>query len=513
MTRLNKRFTPTFEVLEERRTPATVRLIGSTVFIINPNGELDITADSGALAIIDDTMAVTIEANSVFVLGTSGGETVTFTVANTDFTGDVFFDLRGGSDVVTFQGDKTVRGDVTVLTGPGSDFVGMAVEGGADFSGNVQIIDTRGNDTLTVAAGSGDSDFKGDFTAIGFSKVDLGAGGDAGSGIDGGNDAFFGDVTLTSRSGVDSKVVIAGTTAFLGDFSLTLGDADDSVDVNNVDDSASAFGGNVHIDLGGGNNSLLSDPPGESGQTVEGNFEIVAGSGADFLDFDESDLMVRGDYLVRAGNGDNQFVLENFTVGGEFLLEAGTGNDVLENFSVLTDSVRIAFGDGANLFDDGDNLDDRFISEFTFVGGDGDNIVTLNDVDLGDVDVTVGNGANLIELDPFGVRFIEGNVNIGVGNGGNFVEVSNGVAGRLTFKGGNGGDVLDLGEGFVEGVNAKEFYLLSLHFGNADDLLIYEEGISVSGFVDGGNGKNELLEEGDGPNILSPYTIQNIITT
>src|SRR5262245_49890624 len=153
------------EHLEQRWVPATIKLVGSNLFVSNLSGPapvLTATIGAGTIAVQDGGgPTLTFKASNLFITGTNKNDTITVTGAT--MTGNLFINSGNGNDLVTISA-AAVRGNVTVLTGFGNDSLVLSTAVGGVSS----LTDTLGTDTLVVAGTQG-----GDVTAFGYNTVTL----------------------------------------------------------------------------------------------------------------------------------------------------------------------------------------------------------------------------------------------------------------------------------------------------------------------------------------------------
>lgn len=332
------------EPLESRIAPAAVVTVDLT------NGKLTLTGDNGdatvTLTAPDSTHSVlSAGTDTTFTMGTSTGLTSlplgvfkslsatfgtgvdTFTVAGSDFGGDVSIDLGTGVSNSLTLDSITAKGGLTVKAGAGDDTVtvqgsGAQVKGAASFdlgdagtNGNVltvggtsflvgkdftytggaqedsialsTLVGIKGSATLTLGTGDATVSAFGAGLAVG-KKLSIEAK-DEGAGANPTTDpakraniflitpslAVGGDVDIKTGAGEDQVTfgTVGGKSAIRGKFSVAAGDGQDNV-------IAFLYGGNaksVKIDGGDGANTLGFALAGASA----GKVDIVGGKDAD----------------------------------------------------------------------------------------------------------------------------------------------------------------------------------------------------------------------------------------
>ncbi len=507
--REKNRFRPDLQTLETRWTPATARLLGDLLLVVNPVGDLTLDFQPGnEVTITDNTLNVTLPAGSqIIVQGTNGSNNVLLKTTN-PYTGDLLVDTRGGQDGVSIDGDENMAGDITILTGSGSDSVSLMATGGGDFLGNVSVIDSRGDDSIDIGVAALANDFSGDVSVVGFNTVDLGEGTET--------DTFLGNVGINSfQEGAGLDLDVEDLTIFVGNVDIRSGIGSDQITLKNGDGLGGepAFANNLTINTGSlGGGADLVEFVSEFPQTVGANLNVSFGSGDDTIAVN-TNLIVGNNFDLNIGEGTNDFQLGTtaigpgpFLVGGDFNITSGAGDDLVVDMKVdVGNNLNVDLGSGNNTFTPSTTPGEFAVGgTFSYANGNGDDTIVVEG-NLGDVDVNLGNGANSLTLGAAsGLDLIGGNVDITLGNGGNTVNILADVAGKLDFLGGNGSDALILG---VAGIG--QFYNVDLDFGNGNDALTYEMGISISGKVDGGAGVN--LGTDNGATIVAPYTISNFI--
>jgi hypothetical protein len=238
--------------------------------------------------------------------------------------------------------------------------------------------------------------------------------------------------SVNVAGGNDNSPVSAVISGVVGrNVSFTGTNSDDNFTLQETDlGTGGSVGGNVAVNLLGAG-ALGNSATLGLGQSVGGNASFVStGSALDLFDFGGE---VAGSLFAQMGQGENLLFINSddpLSVGG---------------------SMTVVGGNGTNHF--GDSLTGRF-----------------NPVVGGDLRITLGNGDNGTLLDP--------------------LSISAAVGGRLYWRSGNGNNVVQLGDGIGD-----FSYLATMLFGNGDDTVVVNllNG-ALTGFLDGGNGTNELVQ-------------------
>ncbi len=251
-------------------------------------------------------------------------------------------------DVVFLNVPLTVKGDVSISTGEGEDFL-LFQNGGLrlNLQKNVTIDTGSGSDSLVISGDSGTLDVGGDF------KINSGANSDFISIveellIDGAFSVLTGDgrdtFLLTTGQHLDAEspsvnLVMKELTIDTGadnDVVSIIVSASAPLTVNGAALSTSATG--VSITTGSGSDRVqIENTEGAVFKTLK-DFKVDTGVGNDFVAFnhDESTglLLTPGlldvglNFTVLTGNGDDRTrILETLKVVGDVNLDTGNGND------------------------------------------------------------------------------------------------------------------------------------------------------------------------------------------
>lgn len=362
------------------------------------------------------------------------------------------------SDVVITEGDQgTVVATFNVTAGPGAGPVTL----------NYATVDG------TASAGS-------DYTSVSGSLAFGAAGGTQSVQVTiSGDYSFEGDqVFFLQLSNVTGAAVAdgSGTATITNDDTPPLGDTvlggsgNDTLQGGPSDDLMNGGEGNDLINGNGGNDTIFGGSGVDTINGGEGNDSIDGQGGADVID---------------AGNGDDIFVWRG----------ASSGNDTVTNASGA-DGVQITLDGSSNVVtigqsaiplggiysflqvtDGGATLTvDSSVAQVTVDGGNGDDTITVNDID----------------------RVCRGAVIVRGGNGDDLLTGLNAKIGqmRLRMEGGNGNDTLvgTSGDDTLSGDAGID----RIKAGLGDDLVLGGAGIDTIN----GEGGNDTLIGGDGSDTL-----------
>ena len=440
------RFTPRVEALEERAVPATIRLIGDSLYISNQVATtLTLTATAPNTFTVQDgaqTVANVRVGGTVNITGRTLNDNILVQMNGNTFTGNFLINSGNGNDTIDFRNGES-RGNLTLLTGYGDDSVALGSNGtaGLTVGGAIQLTDQYGNDTVNLGNATAPSLFLGDVTLTGANVVNVGAGQ---------ADRFGRDLTVQAlQDGRAVTVLVQENVQIDRNVNITGGVLGDSVE----------FLGN---------------------ETVNGSVEVNLGAGVDSVTFaNNNPFLVAGNVTLDLGTDDNFYDLDaTFDVAGSMTIRAGDGNNLVNNINGnVAGDLRVTFGNGINNL----NLSSSGLTvagNFFYTAGNGDNAVALAEVFLGgSAYIQLGNGANFISVNDPAV--IGGTFRLRAGNGGN----------NLTFS------------TFAAPIK------LDVVLGSGNDTVNYLPGVTVSGYIDGGQGDDTLNDFG--ATFLPPYIQAN----
>lgn len=382
------------------------------------------------MAALTEAIEVTLAAGAAITVGGTQWASIGAGLIENIATGDGNDSVTGGDEdnhIVTGRGNDSVEaggGDDTVDAADDDDFVD-----GGDGNDNID----GGGGTDTIDGGDGDDYIFGDWgadsleggdgndTLLGDSAFDTLEGGDGNDSMVGGTgadqlDGDDGDDTILGNTGVDT--IHGGG----GDDSISSGNGADIVDAGAGDDWVIGRTGQDSINGGSGNDSLYGSAGidtimgglgddyisggsawdllyGNSGNdTLLGNFgsdyvsggdgedSILGGTGDDTLNGgDDNDTILgnQGRDIINGGAGDD--LLRGGTLADEFHFDAGSGEDTIEDFENVQDTLHIDTSITGGLTD-GQDIVDTYANvlggDTVFVFDDGTTIILQGETDL-----------------------------------------------------------------------------------------------------------------------------------
>lgn len=388
---------------------------------------------SAAIAFAADTM-VNVETIS---LGTAHSYDLTTSDANVAVAQVLTVDgsALGAADVLTFNGSAETDGSFHVIGGAGAD----VLTGGA--SGDIFDLSFGGSDT--VFGGDGRDIFR--FGAS-YSDTDT---------VDGG--AGFLDRLVLSGDYTGSNALVLDQVNIVGVEHLRLGAGfsydvtlDDGIDIRHINGR----------NLGADQSLTVNYDNAASGHGIT----ITGGAGND---------------VMTVTGGSNRF---NLSMGGNDTANGGSGDDVFRMGAALTADDRLDGGDGHNLVTmRGDYSAGLVFGAGTLVGIDrlglraGEFNLTMDDANVGAGQIFTVNAAGANHLVFDGSTELDGRFHV-IGSGGDDV-----------ITGGAQRDVFDLGAGGNDIASG----------GAGDDLFRLGSAFSTVDRVDGGDGNDTLVLDGD----------------
>ncbi|MFO0841637.1 MAG: hypothetical protein U0797_04445 [Gemmataceae bacterium] len=406
--RARTRGRPALERLEDRSTPATVTLIGSTLTISNPRvvlptTQLDIAQlGAGKFKVTENVtsnLGTYSNVSAIVINGSNSHDAINVTLgaAPLFLSGSLTINGGNGNDVVSVNGTGEVRGNLSIDGGNGDDTVRVANATGLTVRGTTNLSGGLGTDAAQVAFG-GAAKFLGTLGFFGFNSFNyLIANTTLGSGL-----------TFSSRinptSGALKPVAISagtGAIAISGTFLVELSSAGDSINVNATSVGALA------INMGGGTDSVTINTDVTRNAAVnfgKGDGTITVAGGADI----NTSLTAGLGLSLAMGDGVNTYNLNNaFVVNGNLAITTpatGLNNQTITvGGQVLKTSV--TSGDG--------NL--------TINTGFGDDVVTVNTLVAGNLVANLGQGNNGFTVNAAGSF---ANLTFTAGDGNNTVNVA-----------------------------------------------------------------------------------------
>lgn len=450
-------------------------------------------------------------------------------------------EVTGGDDAQTVEVDAIVGGDIRIDLGEGDNVANLL----GVSNGNVDFTSGAGNDTftydmsgvasvLTANMGGGDDTFHlMASSVIGGLFVDFATG----------NDTFINDLgplnfptNLLGLGGFDhSYDPVAGTlTSVQTDANggpVTFDNNGDGNAVRVTADSVSEFGpiSNLVVTLLDNSLDTLNfdfDNP------LAGNLTADVGDGNRIINFTGSDNSIGGVLDLSGGDGMqtvNIAVSNGLSVAGDAIIDLGTGNDALDangnNVSVagsalLLNANRIALDGSTSIGGDltvdnsSEAINSRFdaaildlAGQFDYLGGDGDDVITLTAPSTfgSDIDILAGAGNNSASL-------------LGTLNG-NSVDYTGGSGTDDVILGTTGNDAnfnVRLGAGndsVVLNADTAVADSLRIDFGGGDDMFTSNFGqfdfnaqlLDLDGydaFFDVASGNLDIIQESDTGNLV-----------
>jgi Ca2+-binding RTX toxin-like protein len=400
--------------------------------------------------------AVTFDADTMvnietMTLGTGHSYTFTMNDGNVGVGQTLLVDgsALGASDVLTFDGSLETDGAFRIVGGAGNDhLIGGDVR-------NVFNLSLGGNDTV-----------------IGRQGLDIfrfGAAYNSSDSVDGGAGAFdrlslAGDYTGANALVLDAASIVGVERIRLGagfSYDLTL---NDNTGFNHI---------NAH--------NLLA------GDSLTLNYDNVSGHGI-------SVTGGAGNDTITVTAGENRF---NLSMGGDDTVNAGSGDDLFRMGSALTAADRLDGGDGHDrLTLTGDYSAGLVLGADTVLNVERFGL-RLGDFNLTTNDATVAAGQTLT-INAIGANHLvfDGSAE----TDGHFHIMAS--AGDDTITGGALSDVFNLSAGGNDIVNG----------GGGDDLFVLGAGLTTADRIDGGDGRDVLVLDGDysAGLFFSSTTIANI---
>lgn len=337
----------------ERRTllagNVTISFTGPNTILIQGDG-----SDNSIEYISFGSQVIIQGLNGTRVNGTPDGTGMPNRVLLTDELGRIYLgngllwvtvDLGAGND--SFRSVETFYGGIMFVGGPGNDSTSL----GYGFAGSLIYgwfgVDDPGNDVLEINHFSSQT------------HINLGSGNDR---LRYTNTDLQEIVHMEGGSGNDLFEIQGLDVSALDGFLLNVGSGNDTVSVSDSHLKNTNFDlgsgldrlyftntwieGATYVQLGAGNDSFVSN------SLTTHAFVLDAGAGMDTLQVDLSasmvileggdgiDLMIlnqlrtSGDSTIRAGAGNDVVAILNTALGGQLLVDGGTGRDTLYRSSV-----------------------------------------------------------------------------------------------------------------------------------------------------------------------------------
>ncbi|MFO0902268.1 MAG: hypothetical protein U0939_04665 [Pirellulales bacterium] len=242
----------------------------------------------------------------------------------------------------------TVRGSVTASLGNGDNAVEIV---DAAIGGSVAVMTLAGSDFVFVD----------DSTVAGSVLASLGN-------ATGGSDEF---------NGYDSSI---------GALTVTTGSGEDFIDTANL-----VVQTNATISTGAGIDDIYTHEHGNGGTDVVGLLSINAGEGSNTVEV-SGDL---GSLSILGGSSADEVVIYDTTVAYNTTINTGAGDDEVTFDAVaIAYSLSVLLGNGANSLD----VTGLTAMTVTLVGGEGVDIVTIDDADVGTFVAVMGSGNDVLTI-------------------------------------------------------------------------------------------------------------------
>jgi len=437
-------------------------------------GNVNVFAAGGSLFVRGDNAD-----NAVLIQQTGDGE---YTVTGFDFADGELPDPPFSAGPTSINGDPNgsvvftgISGDIIVDLKKGDDALGVG-----NTVEDLQILAEECGFGFAFGSGSGNGSASG--SASFPSQVEPEITGDRFLvprnlivNTNDGNDGVFvvADVRrnaiINTGNGFDAVAFGATTTdhedhSVIGDdLIITTGNQDDFICIHGlfIQDQFVA-------NTGAGNDEVFADGWDARGVT------IVTGNGNDFVDLNSFDL--DNQLVINTGNGNDGVFVDDFSAGqgngpngqkfaGYVTVVTGNGNDDVELTEFDANGVTINTGAGndgtpngdspitvsdAEIYTDlngnGDFDEGEPSGPLTIVTGAGNDLVTVENLDVGNITINTGAGNDGSESDPIEVfdAFVVRSVVIVTGAGNDFAAIGEADIGNVTVNLGAGNDFLEI---------------------------------------------------------------------
>ena len=401
------------EILESRLAPA-----GLVTLSLTPAGALTLTGD----ALANDLQITDVGGGFWNIAPTAGGTTL--------------FRMNGGPALaaITFAAPLSVTGNL----GAGNDVAELS---GLNVAKTLTLNGNDGNDSILLSGvGIG-----------GAAVVDTGAGNDD---VDFTSTDFFS--TSTVRMGTGADYFTAGGDLFFGrGLNVDLGTGQNTFDVNAVtlqsNGALSAVGGGTAVEaqafiLATGTGVVNGALTLRTSTASPTTFEIGSQAG--------DSLQITGAMTLQSGTGtDNVILREALRVGGTLGISLSNGANSVQTGDLITLNAGHLSYTGGTGQDSVTFASDtvNVTGNLSFNGGAGTNLLDLNPA----VSLRIGGGLSYSGSTGNDTLLIDGpdamigglvNMNASSGNNALGFDATVGSAGALTYLGGAGNDVVDVGE-------------------------------------------------------------------
>lgn len=375
--------TLTYTSEDSDNVSATGGLGSDSISIDGDANEVTVFGGEGFESPTDNSDTITVAANSAFVYGNGGNDSIDIDV---DDAATVFGGV--GDDSITVTSDEGAA--VSVVGGEEEDTITITAADGdvTVFGGTGGADSTDGDDSIAVGTLGGGVD-----TALVFGN--------------GGQDNIevFVDDDATVLGGVGDDTIDVTATDDIAEISVVGGEDEDSITVNADEGDVTVFGGIGPADPTDGDDTITVGSDGE-GASVDS--AVVFGNGGN----DSIDVFAEEDASVVGGLGDDSItvVAEGETIGTVTVPAEDVnvfGSEGEDTVGVTTDASNVTVSGGvstdgtANVnSDNGDQVTvaytgtvDTDVSEILLVGSTGDDLLTFT-FTPGAGDDTVDNGVS-----------------------------------------------------------------------------------------------------------------------
>lgn len=401
--------------------------------------------NGGSVTILAPTDSLTIEGTTSLSAGLGDDSFALGQDGNGSFTlNKLTLNTGAGNSIVTFQGDAyQINGDLTLINLNGTDDV--LIEG-SDFqlTGKLTYQSTGGFANLALVP-TGSTTIERGVTLVNGVGDTIVSFGDAGAGafrvanhfkfqlwrnslavlFQGSTHEIEGDVIISAGPTADQHVFAAAGNSFLvtGNLQLNFGKATNTTVALTSADSVQ-IGGTVTISNQAGNDAAIF---GDSTTDVSlGGLTIVNGPGQGVTTFLGTAVNINGKVSVTNGTSTEMDIFQS---------EA-------QSFSVLG-SVSISNGFGPSRLLIANEVEGTITGKLSLLSGEGTDEIFLGGLQLNGVNLNVGNGGSLIELDVDTSN--NSQLSIVAGSGNNEITLLGATNGNLSIMTGPDDDLIGIG--------------------------------------------------------------------
>jgi hypothetical protein len=374
------------ERLEDRCTPATVSLIGSTLTVSNPRLMVPSTSlqvnqlADGRFQVLDAGFNSGIYAgvSNIVINGSNYNDKISVTLAaGKSLAGYLTINGNNGNDVVTIDGTngtETIGGNVSLDLGYGDDAANIGTTNGLTIAGNTSITGGYGNDSATIGNTAGAvTTLRGNLGVSSTQTLKIGQGH---------ADAVRGNLTMdlkltpTLFESNSISLFTGATSTIGGTLQVTGGVFNDSVTLGGTSIGPNTGMVSHSINLGEGSNTLSLNTQ------VFGDLAYTGGAGTDSVSITAASLIFGtggfGNLTLNMGDGSNVYNLNTaFSVSGNLTINAGFPAQIITLGASVGGNLNVNLGDGDNQFTLNGTVGATFNYNVT-TPSNGNNIVTIN---------------------------------------------------------------------------------------------------------------------------------------